>query len=485
QCPHTLRRGRVPFHHIHAVGGDHRAALVVQGHPAADGAIAVGAVSATIPGASSLQPYSSRGPSSLYTEFGWDQSPVRVNTLAGVAVDDVETRIGQLGYFDPDGTGRFTGTSAAAPHVAGIAALLLQARPWLTPAEVRSALNGTAIDIGASGYDRDTGHGRFDALNAVYSVLTPAPPDLAASSDSGWSNTDDYTNVTTPTFTGTAPADSLVLIYADGLQVGDHLGPVDHAPGERSWPRGPVQGAEGVLLLRVPGIVLHMDVGQVRPQKLHPHAPRLIPLADHVPGVVDSAHQIGVELIEQAMGQPCGGDDGAHVDLDQDADAVRCCEARDRLQPPACLGIQLTVGARPVVPRHPEAHHWCAEDGGGAHDQLGALLVVAGEVGGQRGYAQTSAAGQVPQCRRLVDNGREVHRAAVVAPEGGRLIRSGRVDLLHPPLDAVVTEAAEEIDRLPEVVLGHTHGKDGDFHGEFPPPTHDSQEGETCDVFRF
>jgi parallel beta-helix repeat protein len=190
------------------------------GHPAADGAIAVGAVSATIPGASSLQPYSSRGPSSLYTEFGWDQSPVRVNTLAGVAVDDVETRIGQLGYFDPDGTGRFTGTSAAAPHVAGIAALLLQARPWLTPAEVRSALNGTAIDIGASGYDRDTGHGRFDALNAVYSVLTPAPPDLAASSDSGWSNTDDYTNVTTPTFTGTAPADSLVLIYADGLQVG-------------------------------------------------------------------------------------------------------------------------------------------------------------------------------------------------------------------------------------------------------------------------
>jgi hypothetical protein len=190
------------------------------GHPAADGAIAVGAVSATIPGADTLQSYSSRGPSTLYADFGWDQSPVRVNSLAGVAVDDVYTRVGLLGYFDPNGTGRFTGTSAAAPHVAGIAALLLQARPSLTPTEVRSALNGTAVDIGAAGYDRDTGNGRFDALNAVYSVLTPAPPDLAASSDSGWSNTDDYTNVTTPTFTGAAPPNSLVLVYADGVPVG-------------------------------------------------------------------------------------------------------------------------------------------------------------------------------------------------------------------------------------------------------------------------
>jgi len=64
--------------------------------------------------------------------------------------------------FDP-----FYGTSAAAPHAAAIAALLKSAVPSLTPAQVRTALISSAIDIEAAGVDRDTGAGIIMARAAL------------------------------------------------------------------------------------------------------------------------------------------------------------------------------------------------------------------------------------------------------------------------------------------------------------------------------
>jgi hypothetical protein len=61
----------------------------------------------------------------------------------------------------------FFGTSAAAPHLAGIAALILQARPSYTPAQVKAAIFNTALDNMATGIDRDSGHGIVNALAAV------------------------------------------------------------------------------------------------------------------------------------------------------------------------------------------------------------------------------------------------------------------------------------------------------------------------------
>jgi subtilisin family serine protease len=79
-----------------------------------------------------------------------------------------------------DGWGVFSGTSAAAPQVAGICALLLQKKPSLTPTEVKAILRATAVDVkvGTSamgetagpGVDNATGSGLVDALRAWQSV---------------------------------------------------------------------------------------------------------------------------------------------------------------------------------------------------------------------------------------------------------------------------------------------------------------------------
>jgi serine protease len=62
-----------------------------------------------------------------------------------------------------------SGTSMAAPHVVGVAALMKAVYPELTPSDFDQALvSGAAVlDLGPSGRDDDYGHGIIDALKAV------------------------------------------------------------------------------------------------------------------------------------------------------------------------------------------------------------------------------------------------------------------------------------------------------------------------------
>jgi len=65
----------------------------------------------------------------------------------------------------------FFGTSAAAPHAAGIAALVLSVRPGWTPQQVLTAITSTALDSMAPGIDRDSGYGVAMAVPAVQYAL--------------------------------------------------------------------------------------------------------------------------------------------------------------------------------------------------------------------------------------------------------------------------------------------------------------------------
>jgi hypothetical protein len=64
----------------------------------------------------------------------------------------------------------------ATPHVAGTVALMLSGNPGLSPTEIKSILEDTAIELGPAGKDSLYGSGRVDALEAV----------LASAAGYGW-----------------------------------------------------------------------------------------------------------------------------------------------------------------------------------------------------------------------------------------------------------------------------------------------------------
>jgi subtilisin-like proprotein convertase family protein len=70
----------------------------------------------------------------------------------------------------------FFGTSAAAPHAAAIAALILSGNPGAATADARDAFESTALDLRPAGIDNRTGHGilRADRVLA-HTGATPQP----------------------------------------------------------------------------------------------------------------------------------------------------------------------------------------------------------------------------------------------------------------------------------------------------------------------
>ena len=106
-----------------------------------------------------VDPSSSRGPSAC----GQAIAPKLVAPGVGVRTTDLYGLYGDV-----------SGTSIAAPHVAGALALLLEAFPGLPADRQEAALLGGAVDLGATGADNNYGSGRLDVL-AAYRWLAATP----------------------------------------------------------------------------------------------------------------------------------------------------------------------------------------------------------------------------------------------------------------------------------------------------------------------
>jgi Subtilase family len=67
-----------------------------------------------------------------------------------------------------------SGTSFSAAYVSGIAALLLQRAPGLSPDQVRTILQDTAKDLGPAGKDPEFGFGLVNAYGAIMALQAPS-----------------------------------------------------------------------------------------------------------------------------------------------------------------------------------------------------------------------------------------------------------------------------------------------------------------------
>ena len=147
---------------IAAAGNDGGAVTYPAAFPSV---LAVGAVDGLLDGTA----YSNHGPQvSLCAPGG---TSVRDRQGDGWPDSILSAVIDQTQYPRATASGCLQGTSQAAPHVAGAAALLLSLDSTLTPTQVRTRLQDSALDRGAVGYDTLHGFGLVQAGTAVKRLL--------------------------------------------------------------------------------------------------------------------------------------------------------------------------------------------------------------------------------------------------------------------------------------------------------------------------
>ncbi|MGD0783384.1 MAG: S8 family peptidase, partial [Candidatus Aminicenantales bacterium] len=83
-------------------------------------------------------------------------------------------------YFGPDQLPYAfqDGTSFAAPHVSGLAALIKSVKPWLTPVQIMDIIRYSADDVNASQYpgqDEYLGYGRINMAKALVPLIINKP----------------------------------------------------------------------------------------------------------------------------------------------------------------------------------------------------------------------------------------------------------------------------------------------------------------------
>ncbi|MEP6862461.1 MAG: S8 family serine peptidase [Deltaproteobacteria bacterium] len=158
------------------------------GHNSANGALGAAAVNvaeangaAFVAGPTTpIELYSSDGPRRVFYDRNGNAFNTNKVTFASgggqtrnkpdiAGADGVATTLPSTTGLNP-----FFGTSAAAPHVGAVAALVKSVVPGATPDQIKTALTSGALDIEAAGRDRDAGAGLAWAPGALKKAGAPA-----------------------------------------------------------------------------------------------------------------------------------------------------------------------------------------------------------------------------------------------------------------------------------------------------------------------
>ena len=188
---YILFRGGSQFKMLEYGGGG---ASTIVGHPNAAGAISVGAVrfdknptynkdEYPVPVIMSFSSVGGTPVNGIVRDKPDITAPNGVNTTVDLGGGDWKTHLPPYTVdIDPDTIfPNFFGTSAASPHAAGVAALIMDAKlkydsvSHVSPDTIRAILKSTAIDGDAPGEDHVSGAGFIQAHKAIMTFANPSP----------------------------------------------------------------------------------------------------------------------------------------------------------------------------------------------------------------------------------------------------------------------------------------------------------------------
>ena len=165
--------------------------------------------------------FSSIGPSTWsagpnvgsYNDYPYENGDATQPGLIRPDISAPGANITSLNYLTTNNYIEMDGTSMATPCVAGVLAMLLEANPDLTPAELDSIIELTSTRVGNTSKNNRVGAGRIDALAAINALFHHGPTGLTADFD-GEQVVLNWT---------AAPEAVSYEVYRDGLRIANSL----------------------------------------------------------------------------------------------------------------------------------------------------------------------------------------------------------------------------------------------------------------------